>query len=518
MTAVRTVLFDWDGTIVDSHDAILNSYRTVIERHTGRKVEFSEPQGRRMLGRRPHEVFAEYGLEDVEAGVADYSEAYVTASASGSETFPGIRETLEALAGAGLRLGIVTNKGHERLAADVGRLRLDGLFDFEVCAEDTLLRKPHPDPILLAISRAGVDRASVVYVGDNPVDIVAAHAAGVRAVAAGWGPFPADQLARRRPWLVLDDPYQLVPAVVGGSGDREASSAMRAPEGVGPKPMLSVVIAPDAGVGRQLFGGDLEGAVTSAMAARWNGLEFAVRDPAAVDVEAVRSAMDGHPITVTAVSTDRMAREDGLRLDEPGSIPELLGRLREAFELARRLGCPIVLGEVLGSHPAHSPEFLELLQAWSREQTASGAAVPVLFEPGIRFCRPWARTVGEALEAMETLPIPDPGLSLSIFHLAMEETSVPDALLAAGEDLRMVHLADNNGLAPGLGGLDFGPVFDALGRMGYRETLALACEARPDSVSALAYATGTLRAHMRFDVDRSQDATEAAAFDGARRA
>lgn len=514
MTSDTTVLFDWDGTIVDSHDAILRSYRTVIERHTGRRVQFSDAQGRRMLGRRPHEVFAEYGLEDVEGGVADYTEVYVEASATGSEVFPGVREALQALSAVGVRLGIVTNKGHERLKADVRRLQLDGLFDFEVCAEDTLLRKPRPDPILLGISRAGVDRASVVYVGDNPVDIVAAHAAGVRSVAAGWGPFPGNELARRRPWLVVDSPQQLVSAVTSESPEGGAGAATRPAVASAPRPVLSVVISLDPGPGPYLFGGDLDGAVASAVDAGWHGLELAVREPVAVDVEAVQSAVAEHPVAVTAVSTDRMAREDGLRFDERGSLSELLGRLREAFAIARRLGCPIVLGEVLGSRPGDSPEFRELLQAWTSDDTA----VPVLLEPCNRYCRPWARTVGEALEALHDLPVPHPGLSLSTFHLALEETSVADALLAAGDDLRMVHLADTNGLAPGLGALQLGPIFDAMKRMRYDGPVTLACEPRPDSVSALAYATRSLREYLGSGAD-GEDSSQApaVAVDGTRR-
>lgn len=490
---VDTVLFDWDGTIVDSHDAILRSYEAVIERDTGRPVRFSDAQGRSIIGRRPHEVLAEYGVRDIEAGVARYNQAYVEAAAEGARAFAGVRAMLSGLAQRGYRLGVVTNKGHERLHADIARLRFDGIFVVEVCAEDTLLRKPNPDPILLGIERAGVEREAVLYVGDNPVDIVAAHAAGVRSAAAGWGPFPREELKRRRPSLMLDSPEELAAALADGirHGPRQNGAANL--DGPGRHPALwSVAVSPEPTEGPYLFAGAIEEGLAAIAAAGWHGIEIAVRDAAEVDVARLKDALARHSLAVVAISTERMAGEDGLSLDRPELEGVVVGRLREAYRLARVMECPIVLGAVLGT--AASSAALRASVVRELEAGEAAAAVPILYAPGNRYVGSWSRTVGEALEAVQAMPAGDTGLALSTFDLSLEETSAANALLAAGDDLRLLYVSDSNGLAPGLGGLDVGRILRTLEAMRYRGPYVLRCQPRPDSRSALAFAAKALGA------------------------
>jgi pyrophosphatase PpaX len=120
--------------------------------------------------------------------------------------FDGVVEMLAALRGRGYRLGVVTSKREQPARHGLRRDGLEPLFDDAVFHDDTERHKPHPEPLLLAARRAAVPPHAVVYVGDSIHDIVAGRAAGMRTIAAGWGPFARDVLERERPDAIADSP------------------------------------------------------------------------------------------------------------------------------------------------------------------------------------------------------------------------------------------------------------------------------------------------------------------------
>lgn len=179
------VLFDLDGTIVDSGPLILASFRHAARTVLGREV----PDVRLLAltgGAGLSEQMAALAPDRVEELVRCYREHNEPLHAR-LECCHGMLDVLERLRAEGRRLGLVTAKRTATVELAFARLPLRGYFETVVTADDTERGKPHPDPILCALERLGTDPADAVYVGDSPFDVAAARAAGVHAVAVTWG-------------------------------------------------------------------------------------------------------------------------------------------------------------------------------------------------------------------------------------------------------------------------------------------------------------------------------------------
>jgi pyrophosphatase PpaX len=179
------VLFDFDGTIVDSGAIILASFR-----HATREVleeEVPDLQVRAMLGGAGlHEQMAAIAPDRVDELVAAYRRHNAPLHAE-LACCAGMLDVLDRLHAEGRRLGIVTAKRHETVELAFARLPLRDYFEVIVGADDTELHKPHPEPILFALRKLGADPADAAYVGDSPFDVAAARAAGVHAIGVTWG-------------------------------------------------------------------------------------------------------------------------------------------------------------------------------------------------------------------------------------------------------------------------------------------------------------------------------------------
>jgi len=101
----------------------------------------------------------------------------------------GARDAVSRVRAAGLRAGLVTSGDCARVGRELADLRMAPLFEVVVCSEDIVLRKPHPEALLLALDRLGLAPRQAAYVGDSPEDVQMARAAGVLAVGVPGG-FP----------------------------------------------------------------------------------------------------------------------------------------------------------------------------------------------------------------------------------------------------------------------------------------------------------------------------------------
>ena len=192
------VLFDLDGTVIDSGAIILASMR-----HAAKEVLGEEPSDELLMA-----AVGGPGLEaQMHALAPDRVEELVRVYRAHNEPLheelawcPGIDDVLVRLKGEGRRLGIVTAKRRATVELAFNVLPLEHLFDTVVGGDETQRHKPDPEPLLLAAERLNVDPRQCAYVGDSPFDIRAAKAAGVRAVAVAWGGIhPDDVLLREEP-------------------------------------------------------------------------------------------------------------------------------------------------------------------------------------------------------------------------------------------------------------------------------------------------------------------------------
>jgi pyrophosphatase PpaX len=206
----RIVLFDLDGTLIDSGPIILASMQHAVRTVLGRDIPRDE-LGMTIGGQG---IVAQMQAIDVEHA-DDLLEAY-------KEHNDGLHETLEAfdelvallpgLKAEGRKLGIVTAKRHRTVALALERFpALADAFDVVVGFEDTERHKPDAEPVLLAVERLAGTPGEAAYVGDSPFDIGAAKAAGVFAIAVGWGGIhPDDRLLAEGPDAFVRTPEELL--------------------------------------------------------------------------------------------------------------------------------------------------------------------------------------------------------------------------------------------------------------------------------------------------------------------
>jgi pyrophosphatase PpaX len=203
------VLFDLDGTLIDSIELIRRSFRHMLLEHGFDGDDDSI--WRRGIGRPLDVQLAEIARDpgDVAAMLATYRAYNSIHHDELVSVFPGVRESLEALARAGRRLGVVTSKARTGALRGLAHTGLESFFDVVVAANDAPRPKPAPDPVLAALATLGVEPARATTVGDALPDLQAGRAAGTRTVAVLWGACDRSTLEAATPDLFLDDPRAL---------------------------------------------------------------------------------------------------------------------------------------------------------------------------------------------------------------------------------------------------------------------------------------------------------------------
>jgi HAD superfamily hydrolase (TIGR01549 family) len=202
---VRTVLFDWDGTLLDSFPAGYHSSVTVL-RHFGIEVD-----RKRFLETYSPNWYDSYRLLGVPEGEWDNADQLWrrTYQKQSSELFPFAAETLERLRKAGMTLGLVTSGNRERVRREIDRFGLQGIFSAVVCFEDTDEKKPHPAPLTLGLEQLSASASTAVYVGDRPEDIYMGRSVGTFTIGVESEYGPRAILLEAAPDLVLPDASHL---------------------------------------------------------------------------------------------------------------------------------------------------------------------------------------------------------------------------------------------------------------------------------------------------------------------
>jgi pyrophosphatase PpaX len=185
------VLFDLDGTLIDSGPIILASMQHATRTVLGREIAYEElaaTVGGQGLVSQMRALDPDRVDELVEVYKEHNDPLHETL-----EAFDDLLDVLPRLRVGGRRLGIVTAKRHRTVGLALDRFpELAEQFEVIVGFEDTERHKPDPDPVLAALRKLEVEPAQAAYVGDSPFDIQAAKAADVFAVAVGWGGIHSD--------------------------------------------------------------------------------------------------------------------------------------------------------------------------------------------------------------------------------------------------------------------------------------------------------------------------------------
>jgi pyrophosphatase PpaX len=204
------VLFDLDGTLIDSGPIIIASMQHAAQTVLGRELAADDVAmtiGGQGLVTQMRALDPDRAEELVEAYRLHNDPLHDTL-----EAFAGMVDLIPRLRAPGRRLGIVTAKRHRTVALAVDRFPWLGVeFEVVVAHEDTERHKPDPDPVLTAVERLGAEPGEAAYVGDSPFDIRAAKSAGALAVAVGWGGIHSDEtLLAEEPDAFVRDPEELL--------------------------------------------------------------------------------------------------------------------------------------------------------------------------------------------------------------------------------------------------------------------------------------------------------------------
>ncbi len=197
------LLFDLDGTLIDSIDLLVASMQYAYE---GREVRPPVAEWVAAIGTPLDAMLRRWARDDadVEGLRARYREFQLAHHDTMTRAYPGVVETVRALRDEGHALAVVTSKlavGATRSLEFVG---IADCFDAVVGLESTVRHKPAPEPVLHALERlGGIAPSQALFVGDSTHDMHAGRAAGVETAAATWGPFTREQLATAAPtyWL-----------------------------------------------------------------------------------------------------------------------------------------------------------------------------------------------------------------------------------------------------------------------------------------------------------------------------
>jgi pyrophosphatase PpaX len=200
---LTTFLFDLDGTILDSIELILRSYRHTLRTHRG--MEPPDALWMKGLGTPLWVQLRDFSDDPVEidAMVETYRAYNMEHHDAVARPYDGVSEAVRALRTRGGRLGLVTSKMRSGAVRGLRLVGLEDAFDVIVAADEVEHPKPHPEPVLKALDLLAARAADTVFVGDARHDIVCGRAAGVRTAAALWGPFDRAHLEDLRPdyWL-----------------------------------------------------------------------------------------------------------------------------------------------------------------------------------------------------------------------------------------------------------------------------------------------------------------------------
>lgn len=220
MKHIKAILFDLDGTLIDTTDLILRCFAHAWQDVCG-------------ISHSREDIVATFGIplrvamqnlltshrlqpidlqkvnlvtpddEVVEQLITTYRSFNSVNHDSFARPFEKTNYAVSVLRSRGYKIGLVTSKGRDFAMRGLQLCKLAHLIDEAVFMEDTLRHKPDPEPILTVLKKLQLKPDEAVYVGDSFHDIVAGRAAGVKTIAAAWGPLPHAELEREQPDFML---------------------------------------------------------------------------------------------------------------------------------------------------------------------------------------------------------------------------------------------------------------------------------------------------------------------------
>lgn len=208
-TRCQAVLFDLDGTLLDTIPLIMESFQHVYQLFTGQPGD--PVKIRQSIGTPLEQCFSEFAPGQIQNMISEFTQHNQQRLDSHVAIFLGILPLLEKLRERSLKMGIVTSKRLETARHSLRLFDIERYFDVVIGKESTATHKPAPEPVWTAIEKLGLEHPDqAVFVGDSMHDLISAQNAGCVSAIAGWTGMPRFPLYQKKPDLWINQPDQLV--------------------------------------------------------------------------------------------------------------------------------------------------------------------------------------------------------------------------------------------------------------------------------------------------------------------
>lgn len=218
--AYKGVLFDLDGTLLDTNDLILKSFQYSFYKHYHRDPDLAVAKA--YFGRPLREALEVMAPGKVEEVLKTYREYNLIHHDILAKSFAGVAEVIQDMHNSGVLMGIVTSKSRHTALRGLKLFDMDKFFSVIIGFEQCQHHKPHPEPVQLALAGLGLGPGDCLMVGDSPFDIISGRDAGVKTAAVRWSEVPWEDVMAARPDFVLDT----IAALPSLCGSREKSAKL----------------------------------------------------------------------------------------------------------------------------------------------------------------------------------------------------------------------------------------------------------------------------------------------------
>jgi pyrophosphatase PpaX len=204
----KAVLFDLDGTVLDTSDLIISSFKHTFHKHYKKELALSEIYA--FFGKTLRAAMEHLGPDQVEELIQTYREYSLAHHDQMITVFSGVVEAIHTIHEAGIMMAIVTSKTKKTALHGLKLFDLDKYFSVIIGADQCQNHKPHPEPIQKALLQLQRKPEECLMVGDSPFDLISARQAGVKTAAVRWTRVSWENILLEKPDYILENMYGLL--------------------------------------------------------------------------------------------------------------------------------------------------------------------------------------------------------------------------------------------------------------------------------------------------------------------
>ncbi|WP_082233395.1 pyrophosphatase PpaX [Halobacillus massiliensis] len=211
--SINTILFDLDGTLIDTNELIISSFTHTLKNHADRP--YTREEIIQFIGEPLKDSLASVNENEVEEMIETYRKHNIANHENYVKAYDGVLETIRTLKEQNYQLGIVTTKMRQTVEIGMKMTELEGLFDTIVTLDDVVHAKPHPEPVMKALRSLNAPASKALMVGDNTHDIESGKNAGTKTAGVAWTLKGRNVLDELKPDYMLTNMRELL-QITGG--------------------------------------------------------------------------------------------------------------------------------------------------------------------------------------------------------------------------------------------------------------------------------------------------------------